>query len=176
MFPRYITGLPVDVLHTDSPGDLAWLTSHQAFKVNMKRQQQRVRGDLTTEYSGITEEDREFLTLWQSSDEKHAHLVGKKRKEAPQQEQRELVKQFLQAKTAECQSWLGSDVYDVVDMRKQQVKNFVSGRWVLTVKRGKDGIFLKCKARARGSRQQGERTVSSFGTSDIPSDFEYEST
>ena len=42
---------------------------------------------------------------------------------------------------------LTNDVYDLVDMRKLQVKNFVSGRWVLTVKRDKDGNFLKCKAR-----------------------------
>ena len=145
--PRYITGLPVDVLHTDCPGDLSWLTSHQAFKANVRRQKKRAYGDLSAEYSGITEEDRAFLTLWQTSDDKHAHLVGKKRKEASQQEQRELVKQFLDAKKAECQSWLDNDVYDLVDMRKLQVKNFVSGRWVLTVKRDKDGNFLKCKAR-----------------------------
>ena len=104
------------------------------------------RGGLTAEYSNITEEDKAFLTLWQSS-EKHARLVGNKRKEASQQEQRELVKQFLDAKKAECQSWLDNDVYDLVDMRKMQVKDFVSGRWVLTVKRDKDGNFLKCKAR-----------------------------
>ena len=87
---RYITGLPVDVLHTDSPGDLSWLTSHQAFKANVRRQKKRAYGDLSAEYSGITEEDRAFLTLWRTSDDKHAHLVGKKRKEASQQEQREL--------------------------------------------------------------------------------------
>ena len=145
--PRYITGLPVDVLHTDSPSDLAWLTSHQALKANVRHQKKRAYGDLSAEYSGITEEDRAFLTLWQTSDEEHAHLVGKKRKDASQQEQRELVKQFLEAKKAECQSWLDNDVYDLVDTRRLQVKNFVSGRWVLTVKRDKDGNFLKCKER-----------------------------
>ena len=143
--PRYITGLPVDVLHTDSPGDLAWLTSHAAYQSNVKRRLNK--SDLQAEYCGITDEDRAFLTLWQSSSDKHAHLVGKKRKEASQQEQRELTQQFLEAKKAECQSWLDNDVYDLVDMRQLQVKNFVSGRWVLTVKRDKDGNFLKCKAR-----------------------------
>ena len=58
--PRYITGLPVDVLHTDSPGNLAWLTSHQAFKANVRRQKKRAYGDLSAEYSGITEEDERF--------------------------------------------------------------------------------------------------------------------
>ena len=58
--PRYITGLPVDVLqpvdvlHTHSPGDLAWLTSHQyhALKANVRRQKKRAYGDLSAEYSG----------------------------------------------------------------------------------------------------------------------------
>ena len=38
-------------------------------------------------------------------------------------------------------------VYDLVDVRKQKCKNFVTGRWVLTIKRDKDGKFLKAKAR-----------------------------
>eukprot|EP00438_Fugacium_kawagutii_P016553 Skav230614 [mRNA] locus=scaffold3185:55857:56351:+ [translate_table: standard] len=32
-------------------------------------------------------------------------------------------------------------------MRKTHVRNFVYGRWVLTVKKDKDGNFQKCKAR-----------------------------
>ena len=32
-------------------------------------------------------------------------------------------------------------------MRKQKVQNYITGRWVLTIKRDKDGKFLKCKAR-----------------------------
>ena len=32
-------------------------------------------------------------------------------------------------------------------MRKMKVQNFVTGRWVLTVKRKPDGTFDKCKAR-----------------------------
>ena len=32
-------------------------------------------------------------------------------------------------------------------MRKVHVKNLVTGRWVLTIKRDKDGKFEKCKAR-----------------------------
>ena len=32
-------------------------------------------------------------------------------------------------------------------MRKTKVRNFVAGRWVLTVKKDKDGNFQKCKAR-----------------------------
>ena len=73
--------------------------------------------------------------------------MGKKRKEATQQEKRELAKQFLEAKKAECQSWFDNDVFEIVDLRKVRVRNFVKGRWVLTVKKDKDGKFLKCKAR-----------------------------
>ena len=50
-----------------------------------------------------------------------AYLVGKKRKEATQQERRQLAKQFLEAKKAECQSWIDNEVFDLVDMRKQEV-------------------------------------------------------
>ena len=76
LFQGYVTGLPVDVLHTDSPGDLAWLTSLQAFKANLKRQRSRVRSDVTAGYSGITAEGKAFLTLWQSSEEKNSHLAA----------------------------------------------------------------------------------------------------
>ena len=44
-------------------------------------------------------------------------------------------------------SWLDNEVFDLVDTRKIQVRNWVTGRWVLTLKRDKDGNFLKTKAR-----------------------------
>ena len=87
------------------------------------------------------------MTLFQSTDDKFAYLVGKKRQEATQQEKCELAKKFLEAKTAETQSWIDNDVYDLIDTRILQVRNFVSGRWVLTLKRDKGGKFLKRKAR-----------------------------
>ena len=40
-----------------------------------------------------------------------------------------------------------NDVFDLVDIRQFKPKNFVTGRWVLTVKRDRDGKFQKCKAR-----------------------------
>ena len=37
---------------------------------------------------------------------------------------------------------------ELVDTRKLgNIANYVAGRWVRTLKRGKDGSFLKCKAR-----------------------------
>ena len=84
------------------------------------------------------------MTLYQSLD-KSSLLVGKKRKEATQQAKRELAKQFLEAKKAECQSWFDNDVFEIVDLRKIRVRNFVKGRWVLTVKKDKDGKFLNVR-------------------------------
>ena len=89
---------------------------------------------------GINDEDKAFMTLYSMTD-KFSFLVGKKRKEATQQEKRQLAKQFLDAKKAECQSWIDNEVFDLVDMRKTKVRNFVAGRWVLTVKKDKDGNF-----------------------------------
>ena len=59
---------------------------------------------------------------------------------------RQLAKQFQGAKKAQCQSWIENDVCDLVGMR-DQVRNFVAGRWVLTEKKDKECNFQKCKAR-----------------------------
>ena len=69
------------------------------------------------------------------------------RKEVTQLEQRQYRQQFLEAKMSEHKSWVDNDVYDLVDMSKHPRNNFVKGRWVLTVKRGKYGECVKCKAR-----------------------------
>ena len=97
-------------------------------------------------YSGA-EEDRAFSTVYQSKEDKFSYLVSKKRAEATQQEKRQFAKQFLEAKQAECKSRFDNDVFELVDMHKLKIRNFVAGRWVLTIKKNKDGNFLKCKAR-----------------------------
>ena len=96
------------------------------------------------------------LGQWVRS-EQHAIMPSRKaprrkvnaaRREATQQEKRLYAKQFLEAKHGEIKSWTEeNDVYELVDMRKLKVQNFITGRWVLTIKRDKDGNFLKCKAR-----------------------------
>ena len=40
-----------------------------------------------------------------------------------------------------------SYVLELVDLRRVTTQNYITGRWVLTVKRNKDGSFEKCKAR-----------------------------
>jgi hypothetical protein len=74
-------------------------------------------------------------------------------------EEREYAKQFASAKDAETKSWIDNDVYDLVDVRKlvdNQKRNYVTGRWVLNLKRDREGNFLQCKARwvLRGSQDE----------------------
>ena len=74
----------------------------------------------------------------------------KKRKEATATDKRQFAKQFVEAKHTEYKSWIDNDVFDLVDFRtlsQKQKMNYVTGRWVLVIKRDKDGNFLKCKAR-----------------------------
>ncbi len=56
-------------------------------------------------------------------------------------------KQFNEAKRAEVQSWIDNDAYELIDMRRVHVPNFVTGRWVLTWKRDDHGNVIKAKAR-----------------------------
>ena len=100
----------------------------------------------------MTDGDQALLVLHSSKQEflkasSTFVLIGKKRKEATATETKAYQKQFLEAKHLECKSWLESEVYDLVDTRKIQVRNWVTGRWVLTLRRDKDGNFLKTKAR-----------------------------
>ena len=100
----------------------------------------------------MTDDDRALLVLYSSKQESlkassTSVLIGKKRKEATATETRAYQKQFHEAKLLECKSWLDNEVFDLVDTRKIHVRNWVTGRWVLTLKRDKDGNFLKTKAR-----------------------------
>ena len=100
----------------------------------------------------MTDDDRALLVLYSSKQESlkassTSALIGKKRKEATATEIKAYQRQFLEAKQLECKSWLDNEVFDLVDTRKIQVRNWVTGRWVLTLKRDKDGNFLKTKAR-----------------------------
>ena len=74
-------------------------------------------------------------------------VIKRARKEATKTDKQGYAKQFLEAKRAEYESWKEHEVFDLVDLRKTSPKNFVTGRWVLTIERDKDGTFQKCKAR-----------------------------
>lgn len=70
------------------------------------------------------------------------------RREATLEEKRQYSKQFYQAKLDEYKSRSEEDdIMDLIDVRKEKVQNYITRTWVLTIKRDKDGNFLKCKAR-----------------------------
>ena len=114
----------------------------------------------------MTDDDRALLVLYSSKQEplkasSTSILIGKKRKEATATETRACQKQFLEAKLLECKSWLDNEVFDLVDTRKTHVRNWVTGRWVLTLKRDKDGNFLKTKARGFQDKQKNDQQTDS---------------
>ena len=74
-------------------------------------------------------------------------MRSRARKEASAQEVREYYKQFAEAKHLKYKSCVDNEVFDLIDMRKVEPKNYVTGRWVLTIKTDKQGNFLKAKAR-----------------------------
>ena len=51
------------------------------------------------------------------------------------------AKQFGIAKLEEYKSWSQeNDVYDFIDMRKHKIQNYITGRWVLIVKKDAVGV------------------------------------
>ena len=60
---------------------------------------------------------------------------------------RKYAKQIKQAKLEEFRSFLDFTAMKFRDRRKHKIENFVTGRWVLTIKTDKDGQFKKFKAR-----------------------------
>ena len=113
------------------------------------------KADLVEDYSLLTDDDQSLIHLCFEASGltvKDSALAAtnnklKKRKEASQSEKRQYAKQFAEAKQAEYQSWVDNNVFDLIDIRKTKCKNYVTGRWVLTIKRNKEGEFQKCKAR-----------------------------
>ena len=71
----------------------------------------------------------------------NATRKNRARKEATLKELKVYARMFVEAKSAEIKSWFDNDVFDLVDIRQLKPKNFVTGRWVLTVKRDRDGKF-----------------------------------
>ena len=81
--PRLIDGSPVALSSVESSNSIGMF-----YSVVSERQRTRcrkTRSDIMEEYHGINEEDKAFMTLYSMTD-KFSYLVGKKRKEAIQQE------------------------------------------------------------------------------------------
>ena len=75
-----------------------------------------------------------------------AQKRSRARKEELPQEVRGYYKQFATAKHLEWKSWIDNEVFDFVDVRKVKPKNYVTGRWVLTIKTDKQSNFLRAKS------------------------------
>ena len=60
---------------------------------------------------------------------------------------RKYAKEIKQAKLEEFRSFLDFTAMKYRDRRKHKIDNYVTGRWVLTIKIDKDGNFKKFKAR-----------------------------
>ena len=100
--------------------------------------------------NGVDNETRDMLERCMATCGKaagaRAQMRSRARKEASAQEVRGYYKQFARAKHLEWKSWIDNEVFDLVDMRKFKPKNYVTGRWVLTIKTDKQGNILRAKA------------------------------
>ena len=90
-----------------------------------------------------------------------AKMRSRARKEASAQEVRGHYKQFAEAKHLEHRSCVDNEVFDLIDMRKNKPRNYVTGRWVLTIKTDKQGNFLRAKGQMGVERfpSQAERLL-----------------
>ena len=76
-----------------------------------------------------------------------AKMRSRARKEASAQEVRGYYNQFASAKHLGYRSWVDNKVFDLIDVQKVKPRNYVTGRWVLSIKTDKPGNFLRAKAR-----------------------------
>ena len=76
-----------------------------------------------------------------------ANTRSRARKEASAQEVRGYYEQFAEAKHLESRSMVDNEVFDLINMRKNKPRNYVTGRRVLTIKTDMQGNFLRTKAR-----------------------------
>ena len=72
---------------------------------------------------------------------------SRSREEASAQEVRGYYKQFAEAKRLEWKSWIDDEVFDLVDLRKDKPKSYVTERCVLTIKTERQSKFLRATAR-----------------------------
>ena len=75
-----------------------------------------------------------------------AKMRSSARKEALAQEVRGYYKQFARAKHLEWKSWIDNAVFDLVDLRKFKPKNYVTGRWEITIKNRQAGQLPQGKS------------------------------
>ena len=70
-----------------------------------------------------------------------------RKKKASAQEVRGYDKQLSEAKHLDSKSWIDTEVFGLVDLRKFKPKNYETSRWVLNIQPDKQGNFPRAKAR-----------------------------
>ena len=99
---------------------------------------------------GVDGQTRDVLERCMATCGRAAGMRAKRRsrvrKEASAKEVRGYYKQFAEAKHLEYRSWVDNEVFDLAYPAKVKPRNYVTGRWVLTMKTEKQGNFLKAKA------------------------------
>ena len=71
---------------------------------------------------------------------KSAGIKACARKGVSAKEVRGCCKQFAEANHLEHKSWVDSEVFDLVDLRKVKPRNYVTGRWVFSIKTDKKKV------------------------------------
>ena len=101
-------------------------------------------------HDGVDGQTREMLERCVTTCGRAARTRAKMRsralKEASAKEVRGHYKQFAEAKHLEHRSWVDNKVFDLVDVKIFKPRNYVTGRWVLTIKTDKQGNFLRTKS------------------------------
>ena len=83
---------------------------------------------------GVDGQTRDMLERCMAACERAAgtrtKMRSRAREEASAQEVRGHYKQFAEAKHLEYRSWYDNEVFDLINMRKFNPRNYVTGRWV----------------------------------------------
>ena len=96
---------------------------------------------------GVDGRTRDMLERCMATCGTRAKMRSRARKEASAQEVRGYYKHFAEAKHLESKSWVDNEVFDLSGLRKGEPRNYVTGRWLLTIKTDRQGNFLKEEAR-----------------------------
>ena len=120
-----------EVLQYLSRTSITSLPSNQVLLSEFEQADDKVRAQLAALDRSLTKLRVSRLAAKAAS----AKRPDRSRKEATATDIKQFYKDFAKAKQDEYKSWVDNDVFELVDLRKVKCKNFVRGRWVLTVKR-----------------------------------------
>ena len=145
-FARDENHQPIDIndVHTQPSVLSCYCGGHTVLNVKSRASESQLQQELA--FTTDTTEQHDLQLCLKATAKKPA-LKNRSRKEVSSADLRKYKEQFDKAKKDEYKSWLDNEVFDLVDVRKVKCRNYVTGRWVLTIKTDQNGAFLKCKAR-----------------------------